>query len=467
MEPINLFIEKMRKENLPQAAINVFIHYYSKLKAGDTGLIAEKEINPVSKNEIDNLSTISLKSSAELSKLLSEVVCIKLNGGLGTTMGLRGPKSLVPVKNNLNFLDITSQALCAFNKQHNVKVPLILMNSFRTESESIAALKKYPDIFSDIPISFVQHKFPKIVVSTLLPASYPEDPELEWNPPGHGDLFIAFQTSGILSTLIQKGYRYAFISNIDNLGANLDTAILSYLADNQIPFLMEVTERTWMDRKGGHLARLKNDHLILREAAQCPENDLDSFRDISKHSFFNTNNLWIDLIALKNKLNEHNNFLDLPMIRNRKKLNPISKDSPDVYQVESAMGSAISIFTNAKALQVPRKRFAPVKNCEELLLLWSDAFIIDENCQIIDNPEKKFTNITVQLDPTYYSFISQLNDRFPFGAPSLIECKDLVIKGDIRFGKNIKLVNSVALTNSQSEQVTITDNSIIDKNIFF
>ncbi len=467
MEPINLFIEKMHKENLPQAAIDVFIHYYSKLKAGDTGLITEKEIKPVLKTEIDHLNAIPSKSNTELSKLIAKVVCIKLNGGLGTTMGLQGPKSLIPVKDNLNFLDITSQALCAFNKLHNVKVPLILMNSFRTERESITALKKYPEVFSDMPISFVQNKFPKIVVSTLLPASYAENPELEWNPPGHGDLYIAFQTSGILSTLIQKGFRYAFISNIDNLGANLDTAILSYLADNQIPFLMEVTERTWMDRKGGHLARLKNDHLILREAAQCPENDLDSFRDISKHSFFNTNNLWIDLLALKNKLSEHDNFLDLPMIRNRKKLNPISKDSPDIYQVESAMGSAISIFDNARALQVPRKRFAPVKNCEDLLLLWSDAFVIDENCQIIDNPDKKFKDITVQLDSTYYSFLAQLTDRFPYGAPSFIECKDITIRGDIRFGKNIKLINSVVLTNSQPKQVTIPDNSAIDKNIVF
>ena len=90
---------------------------------------------------------------------------------------------------------------------------------------------------------------------------------MEWNPPGHGDIYIALETSGILEKLLQADYRYAFISNIDNLGATLDTEILAYIESHSLPFLLEVTKRTEMDRKGGHLARHKNGHLVLREAA--------------------------------------------------------------------------------------------------------------------------------------------------------------------------------------------------------
>lgn len=465
MTSIDLFIAKMKKENISSAAIDTFVHYYSKLISGDTGLITENKIEPVTIDELDSLDSISTESKSEIATLLTQVVCIKLNGGLGTTMGLQGPKSLIPVKNDLNFLDITCKQLSSFNTRYNVKIPLVLMNSFRTEKESVSAINKYPEIQTDIPYSFIQNKFPKILRSSLLPAIYPEDPMLEWNPPGHGDLYIAFQTSGILALLISRGYKYAFISNSDNLGATLDPVILSYIAQKQKPFLMEVTDRTWMDRKGGHLARSKeNGHLLLREAAQCPEDDIEAFKNISRYSFFNTNNLWLDLVALKQKLDDSNGFLNLPMIRNHKKLNPLVKDSPEIIQVESAMGTAISIFENASALRVPRNRFAPVKNCEDLLLLWSDAFILDDNSQIVANPARKHTNVNIQLDPDFFSFIHQLHDRFPQGAPSLLECKDLSIKGAFRFGKNIRINNSVTLTNEGPEEITIPDDSVIDTN---
>ena len=468
MNSIDLFIDKMHKENIPSAAINTFVHYYSKLKTGDAGLVTEDEIEPVSMSKLDDLESINLEPKSGIAPLLSRVVCIKLNGGLGTTMGLQGPKSLIPVKNDLSFLDITCKQLCSFNSAFNVKIPLILMNSFRTDKDSLSALNKYPEIQTDIPSSFIQNKFPKILASSLLPATYPEDPSLEWNPPGHGDLYVAFQTSGILSLLISKGYKYAFVSNSDNLGATLNPAILNYVEDKQIPFLMEVTDRTWMDRKGGHLARLKESgNLILREAAQCPEKDIESFRNISRYCYFNTNNLWIDLVALKQKLDNSNGFLDLPMIRNRKKLNPVEIDSPEIYQVESAMGTAISVFESASALRVSRDRFAPVKSCDDLLLLWSDAFILNDKCQIVKNPARKHTQIDIQLDPDYFSFIHQLHERFPQGAPSLLECKCLTISGDFRFGKNVKIIDSVTLRNTGSKQITIPDNSIIDQRCEF
>lgn len=119
---------------------------------------------------------------------------------------------------------------------------------------------------------------------------------MEWCPPGHGDLYAALLGSGKLDALLEEGIKYMFVSNSDNLGATLDTQLLKYFADSGAPFMMECCERTANDKKGGHLAVRKADsQLILREAAQCPDEDEDKFQDISTHKYFNTNNLWIDL----------------------------------------------------------------------------------------------------------------------------------------------------------------------------
>ncbi len=127
----------------------------------------------------------------------------------------------------------------------------------------------------------MQHKFPKILQKDYSPASWPKNPKLEWNPPGHGDVYTALLTSGMLDSLLADGIIYAFISNSDNLGARLDESLLGYFAHHQFPFMMEVAEKTPADIKGGHLARHKNGRLILREAAQCPANELGH---VSGHS---------------------------------------------------------------------------------------------------------------------------------------------------------------------------------------
>ena len=91
-----------------------------------------------------------------------------------------------------------------------------------------------------------------------------------------------------------------FVSNSDNLGASLDLNILSYFAASDAPFMMECCKRTPNDKKGGHLAkRVSDGQLILRESAMCADEDEEAFQDITKHRFFNTNNLWIRLDKLK------------------------------------------------------------------------------------------------------------------------------------------------------------------------
>ena len=280
---------------------------------------------------------------------------IKLNGGLGTSMGMTGPKSLVEVKDGLTFLDVAARQALELRRRTGARLPLVLMNSFYTREESLAALDRVAGIEADVPLDFVQGRFPKLLADSLCPVDWPPDRELEWAPPGHGDLYTSIATSGMLGRLLGAGYRYAIVSNVDNLGAVLDPGILDWLAAERVPFLMEGVERTESDRKGGHLARRRaSGRLLLREIAQTPDDDMDAFTDVARHRFFNSNTLWLDLEALDERLRAGDGVLGLPLIANRKTVDSTDASSPEVIQVETAMGAAIEVFEGAAALHVPR-----------------------------------------------------------------------------------------------------------------
>ena len=447
------FAERMQREGLPHIVINTFEYYYTQLLKGKTGLIPEADIRPVkSLPDVETFSTEMIKIGEAT---LSKTILLKLNGGLGTSMGLDKAKSLLTVKNNFTFLDIIA------HQARQANVPLVLMNSFATRNDSLAALKKYPDLFPDIPRDFMQHKIPKVSQTDLSPATWPQDPELEWCPPGHGDIYTALVTSGMLDTLLEAGYEYAFVSNSDNLGAVIDRAILGYFVKNNLPFMMEAADRTEADKKGGHLAQFRNGQLILRESAQCPRDDMHDFQNINRHKYFNTNNLWLNLSALNSVLQAKNNILGLPMIRNGKTVDPRDSTSPPVYQLETAMGSAIAIFEGAGAVKVPRTRFAPVKTTNDLLAIRSDAYILTEDFHIIQNPQRRLRQIVISLDPHYYKLIDEMEVRFPHGAPSLIECGKLHVDGDVKFGQNVTLKGNISFTNESDQQGKIENIAIL------
>jgi len=377
-EKFSPFAERMQTEDLPEIVIASFKHYYTQLLEGNAGIIEEQNIQPV--KTLSNIESFDNDVSSAGQNSIHKTVLIKLNGGLGTSMGLTQAKSLLKIKGDLSFLDIIARQAISNH------IPLILMNSFATRKDSLSALKQYPELWlNDIDPDFVQHKVPKIDRSDFSPVIWPQAPHLEWNPPGHGDIYTALVTSGMLEKLLSAGYEYAFISNADNLGAVLDKGILGHIIQQQIPFLMEVTERTVADKKGGHLAQQRDGKLILRELAQCSQEDQSSFQDISRYKYFNTNNLWLNLLALKNIMIEKHNILELPLICNEKTIDPNDKNSILVYQLETAMGSAISVFDDAQALCVPRTRFAPVKTTNDLMKIRSDAYTLTEDYRLVPN----------------------------------------------------------------------------------
>ena len=449
----------MEAEGLPSIARDTFAHYYKQLLTGETGLIFDRDIRPVAAEEIEALDNLSAYSEAG-KKAYQHAIQIVLNGGLGTSMGLVGPKSLLEVKSGLSFLSLIIQ------QTQNNAVQLALMNSFSTHDDTVAALKKLN--LTIFPQIFIQHKFPKILQSDYTPATWPQNPKLEWNPPGHGDVYTSLYASGLLEDLLKKDTEYALITNSDNLGARMDASLLGYFCEHAFPFMMEVAEKTPSDIKGGHLARHVKGRLILRESAQCPEDELATFQDIDLYRYFNTNNVWINLKALK-KLFEEEKAIHLPLIVNPKTLDPRDKSSPSVLQLETAMGAAISLFDGATAVRVPRSRFSPVKTCSDLLAVRSDCFVCsaDKNLQI--NPQRRVMHkpdtINIKLDPRYYGKIDDLDERFGQGVPSLVECDSLSVEGDVRFEKNVIIKGAVSIKNSSTTQAVINAGTVIDNDL--
>src|SRR5215210_3273036 len=273
-EGLKASVEKMEAEGIPEAAIATFPHYYEQLESGETGLLPEDTIEPV--EDVTELADLPEEDGP-----LDRAVVLKLNGGLGTSMGMTQAKSLIEAKDGMAFLDVVARQVEALRERAGAPVP----------------------------------------------------------------------------------------------------RVLAWIAREGIPFVMEVTDRTEADRKGGHIAKRPEGGYLLRETAQTPEEDLDALQDISRHRYVNTNHLWVDLEALKRLLEEREGVLGLPLIVNKKTVDPGDKSSPEVFQLETAMGAAVGVFDGARPLRVPRTRFSPVKSTEDLLALRSDAYVLTDDAR--------------------------------------------------------------------------------------
>jgi UTP--glucose-1-phosphate uridylyltransferase len=461
MDPLEACLAKMRADGVGDAAVATFGHYFERLREGDTGVLAEDDIEPV--DELPDAEQLPADEEGARAAL-DKTVVIKLNGGLGTSMGMTAPKSLLEVKEGLTFLDITVRQILELRRTSGARLPLVLMNSFATREASLEALARYDELPVDgVPADFLQSKAPKLLTEGLEPATWEDDPSLEWAPPGHGDLYPSLQSSGMLEALLDGGYEYAFVANVDNLGAVLEPRILAWLARERIPFLMEAADRTEADRKGGHLARRPDGGLVLREVAQTPDEDIDAFQDIDRHRFFNTNTLWLDLRVLADVLAERDGVLGLPMIVNRKTVDPGDSDSPPVLQLETAMGAAIDVFEGAQAIRVPRTRFAPVKTTNDLLALRSDAYVLHDDGRVALADERATTGAPlVDLDPDHFKLLRDFDARFPAGAPSLLACERLIVRGDVAFGARVVIRGTVIIENLQDDQLRIDDGAVLE-----
>jgi UTP--glucose-1-phosphate uridylyltransferase len=446
-------LARLREDGAAPATVASFERAVGLLASGDGGLIAEGAIEPV--DSVEEYAALEPAGSEE-KELLDATVVIKLNGGLGTSMGMSGPKSLLEVKDGLSFLEITARQVQSLRaRAGGPRLPLVLLDSFRTAAPSLELLERLGGLSAGLPADFLQGRVPKLLDDgSLMPVSWPADPELEWSPPGHGDIYPALVGSGLLSRLREEGFRYAFVSNADNLGAVADPAILAWMAREEVPFAMEVARRTEADRKGGHIARRADGSLVLREIAQTPEEDLEAFADIGRHRFFNTNSIWFDLEALAAALGD-DGVIDLPLIVNRKTVDPSDPSSPAVVQLETAAGAALSAIPGARALLVPRGRFMPVKTTDDLLVLRSDAYRLEDDGRLAFAGDPALGPPVVALDPSRFGLIDDFEERFSAGAPSLRECRRLEVDGDVLFEGGVVVVGEVSLDAPAGERLVV------------
>ena len=432
---------KMADAGVAQTAIDVFSHYYEQLEEGVTGTIPEDTIEPYL--DPPRLEDVQI-DPAQAKSVFDQLVVINLNGGLGTSMGMDRAKSLLPVREGKSFLELIVEQVLAARRATGSRLPLVFMNSFRTREDTLEVLAKYPDLpVGDLPLDFLQNKEPKLRVDDLTPVSWDADPDLEWCPPGHGDIYTALQTSGLLQQLLDAGFKYASVSNSDTLGTVPSPVLASWFASTGAPYAAELCRRTPADRKGGHLAVRKADgRLILRDTAQTPAEEMDYFTDEHRHPFFHTNNLWWDLEQLDAILKERQGVMGLPLIRNEKTVDPADKTSTPVYQIESAMGAAIEVFDGATAIVVGRDRLVAGKATSDPRLVRSDACDLDERGALVQQVE---TVPGVSLASAPYKLIGDFEQRFSQGVPSLREAENLEVQGDWSFGADVSVVGRAVL----------------------
>jgi len=460
--------EKGRQHDLSEPTLRAFLEAVKKVGAGESGQILESQIEPVS--SLPHSDSLAQVDESEIEPLVKQLAVVKLNGGLGTGMGLAGPKSLLRVKGEDSFLDIIVKQMMGFRGRFGGNLPgFYLMNSFSTQAETLAFLKKYPGLADSYGrLDFLQSKVPKLSAETFLPAVCDSDPELEWCPPGHGDLYPSLVSSGLLQALLDQGVKYLFVSNSDNLGATVDFSLLSHFASSGAGFMMEVAHRTEADRKGGHLAKRRADgSLILRESAQCAASETDQFQDVDRYAYFNTNNLWVQIEHLKAELDRRDGVLELPIIKNQKTIDPRDSSSATVLQLESAMGAAIECFAHSIAVEVPRSRFSPVKTTSDLLSLWSDAYVLTEDHRLVLDESRQGHPPVVSLDSSHFKFIADFESHFPEGVPSMIDCERLDVVGDVRFASGVVCRGAVRFENSGSDSRMVEAGIYEDASVTF
>jgi len=437
--------------------IDGFILLFAQYRSVKGKTIEWEKIRPPSEKMLTKYSDLGECPKDRMKSLAAKLTVLKLNGGLGTTMGCTGPKSVIEVHSDQSFLDCTVQQIKELNTDLNSDVPLILMNSFNTHDDTLKVVSKYAALEKCKVLNFNQSRYPRVLKDSLLPFADDPNGNIEhWYPPGHGDVYQAFANSGLLDELLKAGKEYVFISNIDNLGATVDFNILNYMDNTKVDFIMELTDKTRSDVKGGTLIEYEGNPKLF-EIAQCPSSKLDEFKSIKKFKVFNTNNLWVSLRAIK-KLVDEKKMREADVIVNPKKV--LGKD---VIQLEIAAGAAIQFFENAKGVNVPRSRFLPVKSTSDLFVVQSDLYVLQKGTLNMNSKRAYNSLPLVNLGDTFKK-VSDYNARIK-SPPDIVELDQLTISGDVYLGAGVSLRGTVIIVANQGSRIDIPDGSILENKV--
>jgi len=455
---------KTEEKQLTEKEFDGFQRIFNKFLQGAGTSVEWDKIEKLPEGAVLDYETLKAPADSEIKCMLSKLVVVKLNGGLGTSMGCRGPKSVIPVRNDLSFLDLTVQQIEYLNRTYNADVPLVLMNSFNTDHDTSKVIRKYKSFNVKI-YTFNQSRYPRVNRDSLTPV--PKTCETKddidaWYPPGHGDFYLSFHNSDLLKMFTDEGREYCFISNVDNLGATVDLNILNMLLspENGKPrpeFLMELTDKTKADVKGGTLIQYEN-HLRLLEIAQVPKEHVDDFKSVKKFKIFNTNNLWIRLPGIQKIINDKT--LDMDVIINNKTLD----NGHNIIQLETAVGAAMKCFDASIGINVPRRRFLPVKKTSDLLLVMSNLYRIRSG-MLEMSPLRMFPSTPhVKLGDNHFAKVKDFLKRFET-IPDILELDHLTVSGDVTFGRGVSIRGTVIIIANHGERIDIPAGAILENKI--
>jgi len=438
--------------NMPSDLADVFIGLWEKSVGGSSMISNWDAIRTPDEKNLLRYDRLDTPDSSSVQNALSKYVMCKLNGGLGTGMGCAGPKSSIVVRQGKTFLDLIVEQLVEAGKEYGLKIPLLLMNSFYTHRDTQKILEKFSN---DLDIQcFQQNQFPRLDKETGLPLDASRHAGEAWYPPGHGDIYRCLDKLGWLDRLLAQGKEILFVSNADNLGAVLDTKILCHMLANDIPFLMEMTEKTAADVKGGTLCQY-NDRLRLLEIAQVPDRHLDEFASDRKFKIFNTNNIWINLLCLKKRLEQ--GPMDMAVIVNEK-----SVADKQVIQLETAIGSALEQFSGAVGLVVGRDRFLPVKNTSDLMIAQSDLFVFAKG-RPVRNPDRTLAGLPSISLGKEFKMLDDYLRRIP-QPPSILDLEELDIEGDVILETDLIFKGKVSILGGKNG-LTVSQGSVLENTV--
>jgi UTP--glucose-1-phosphate uridylyltransferase len=445
--------EKTRFEAEMDNFFSLFRRYLNDKAKGN--VLSWDRIAPPQPGQVVEYGDLGNSASVDF---LQKLAVIKLNGGLGTSMGCVGPKSVIEVRDGMSFLDLSVRQIEYLNRTYNVNVPFVLMNSFNTDEDTQAIIKKYEGHNIDI-LTFNQSRYPRILKDSLLPApkSYCS-PITDWYPPGHGDVFESLYNSGTLDKLLDRGVEIVFLSNADNLGAVVDMRILEHMVKNEAEYIMELTDKTKADVKGGTIIDYESRARLL-EIAQVPKEHVNEFKSIKKFKYFNTNNIWMNLRAIKRVVKA--NELEMEIIPNEKSIPADKKGEADIsiIQLETAVGAAIRHFKNAHGVNVPRRRFLPVKTCSDLMLVKSDLYTL-EHGQLVMDPNRFGGAPIIKLGSDFKK-VSDFQKRVP-SIPRILELDHLTISGAVNLGRGVTLKGTVIIVATEGSTIDIPPGSVLE-----
>jgi UTP--glucose-1-phosphate uridylyltransferase len=453
-----LIRQKMAQRGVKPEEIDNFLRMVKRIPGEGSGYVPLADTSaPESKWIFDSADwREDVELTARGKKLLSQVVIIKLNGGRSTSMGGLVPKGTIVAKNGRSYLDIIIGQVERMRRKWQMDVPLVLMNSFFTHEPTMKLIRRLPVA----PITFIQNQVPRLLEGSLTPMN--TDTDDDWAPPGHGDIYESLKRTGLLDWLRSEGKRWAFISNLDNLAASLDPWIVGLIEREGIDFLLEVTNRTRADRKGGTLV-IRKGKLDLLEIAQVSPHEREIFMDIERFRVFNTNNVWVDLDSLDRALDRES--LRLPLIQNHKTIL-----GQRIIQLETAMGAAIGAFQSARGLRVGRERFFPTKKVADLFVLQSDVCVLDKMDRLLANPLRPKTlplRPSVNFSENFLEMPHKMSERFEDPARVfLLQAQSLDVSGPVFFERNVRIEGQVAINAPSDKPYTVRRGSVLRDGVY-